>query len=482
VTQLRIAARLLVIAGVVAWLGGSGTAQTTSSTQPLQTAVFDPYSFSQQPQTAFARVRTAGATAVRLLIQLETIAPGGITRPVSFDPTNPSDPGYDWSGVDDQVTKAVAAGLEPILCLFGMPLWARDPNGPGYTTPSSTWFGKFAEGAARRYDGTFGTLPRVRYWQAWNEPNLGPNLEPQRVGTELVSPRLYRRLVNSFSDGVKRVHSDNSVIAGGLAPYAATTGDGIPPLTFMKQFLCMTGTQVRPRPRCLERAAFDIWAMQPYTWGGPTHHAEVEGDIALGDLPVMKQTLDQAVAGGTIVSSQDVRFWVTEFSWDTNPPDAGAVPIVLQTRWTAHALYVMWQSGISVVTWFLLRDRPPPERWQSGLYFRGSSIFDDTEKLTLKAFRFPAVAFLESGQLRVWCRTPGGEPGAVVFEQDDGLGGWTALPDGYLSTDVNGIVTDLLAAPPTQRPVRVRFLNTGDTSVPFSLEDVPDQPVNPFGD
>jgi hypothetical protein len=479
---VRIGARVLVIAAVVAWLGGSGIAQTTSIANPLQTGIFDPYSFAQQPAPAFSRVHSAGATVVRLVVQLESVAPPGSVKPPAFDPADPADPAYDWSRVDTQVTKAIDAGLEPILCLFGMPLWARDAVGPGYTTPSSTWFGKFAEGFARRYDGTFGSLPRVRYWQAWNEPNLGPNLEPQRAGSELVSPRLYRRLVNAFSDGVKQAHSDNSVIAGGLAPYAATTGDGIPPLTFMKEFLCMTGAQVRPRPRCLERATFDIWAMQPYTWGGPTHHAEVEGDIALGDLPVMKQTLDQAVADGRIVSSQEMRFWVTEFSWDTNPPDAGAVPIVLQTRWTAHALYVMWQSGVSLVTWFLLRDRPPPERWQSGLYFAGSSFQEDTEKLTLKAFRFPTVAFLESGQLRVWSRTPGGLPGTVVFEQDDGLGGWTPLPGGSLPTDENGIATGLLAGPPTQRPIRAQLVDTGEKSAPFSLEEVPDQPVNPFGD
>src|SRR5262249_43562540 len=158
--------------------------------------------------------------------------------------------------------------------------------------------------------------------------------------------------------------ADNTVIAGSLAPYEQTTGDGIPPLTFMKEFLCLSGMRVRPRPQCLERADFDIWAMQPYTWGGPTHHSTVEGDVQLGDLPSMKQTLDEAVAKGRIVSSQPVRFWVTEFSWDTNPPDPGGVPLALQARWVSQALYTMWQNGVSLVTWWLIRDRQPPDRWQ----------------------------------------------------------------------------------------------------------------------
>jgi hypothetical protein len=481
-TGLRIATRLLAIAAVVVWIGGGDIARPVTHGQPLQTAVMDEFPLGSEASTAFAHVRDAGATGVRLMVALDVIAPGGATKPPSFDPSDPADPSYDWSRIDDQVTKAVAAGLEPILCLTGAPPWARDASGRGYARPSSVWFGRFAEGAARRYSGSFEGLPRVRYWQAWNEPNLGPNIEPQRIGAALVSPRLYRRLVNAFSLGVKSVSADNTVIAGGLAPYESASGDGIAPLTFMKEFLCMSGMQVRPRPRCLERATFDIWATQPYTWGGPTHQSSVDGDVQLGDLPEMKQVLDQAVAAGRIVSGQDVRFWVTEFSWDTNPPDTGAVEMSLHARWTAHALYTMWQNGISLVTWFLIRDRPPSERWQSGLYSAGASIAEDTRKQpTFQAFRFPMVAFVEGGKIRVWCRTPGGVPGDVVFEQSVGGGTFTPIPGGTLATDENGISTALLDGLSTEGFVQARLEEPEETSVPFSLTDVPDQPVNPFG-
>jgi hypothetical protein len=238
----------------------------------------------------------------------------------------------------------------------------------------------------------------------------------------------------------------------------------------------MTGMQIRPRPRCLERATFDIWAMQPYTWGGPTHHAEVEGDLALGDLPVMKQVLDDAVATGRIVSNEDVRFWVTEFSWDTKPPDANGVPMDLHMRWTAHALYVMWQSGVSLVTWFLITDRPAPERWQSGLYFGASTIAEAAPKPMMKAFRFPAVAFVEPGGIRVWARTPGGAPGAVRFSFNDDSELAT------LSTDSHGIATGLVPSTVTQGFVHATFLTTGEFSLPFSLTEVPDQEIDPFGD
>jgi hypothetical protein len=483
VTRVGIATRVLVLAAVVAVLGGSSIAHTSAFGPPLQTAVVDPFAFSDAAgiDTAYAHVLAAGASVVRLCAPLDSIAPGGTTKPPSFDPTDPADPGYDWSSVDREVTRAVAAGLEPILCLQGLPAWARDPAGPGYTRPSAAWFGKFAQGAARRYSGSFGSLPRVRFWQAWNEPNLAPNLVPTQSGSMLVAPRLYRRLVNAFTDAVKRVHADNTVIAGSLAPYEAPASDGgIPPLTFMKEFLCLSGMQVRPRPQCLERVNFDIWAMQPYTWGGPTHHSSQPGDVQLGDLPSMKQTLDEAVAKGRIVSGQQVRFWVTEFSWDSNPPDPQGLAPDLQTRWVSHALYTMWQNGVSLVAWWLIRDRPPSERWQSGLYASGATVADDAPKPTFQAFRFPMVAFVEAGGgVRVWCRTPAGAPGDVVFEQRQGSGPWT--PVATVASDANGIVTSLLSPSSTQGEMRAKLVATGEESLPFSLTEVPDQPVNPFG-
>jgi hypothetical protein len=456
-------------------------AASAQADTPLRTGIVDPYSFPDAPAAAFAEVRAAGAGYVRIIVRLDDIAPRGATKPASFDPTNPGDPGYSWSRVDAQVQQAAAAGLVPILCLFGAPAWARDPSQGAFVRPSSVWFGKFAEGIARRYSGSFGSLPRVRYWQAWNEPNLGFFLMPQRGVSGLISPELYRRMVNAFSRGVKRVHADNLVIAGGLAPYSLTTGDGIPPLTFMKQLLCVTGMRIRPRPRCLDRVRFDIWSMHPYTWGGPTHTATTPGDLAMGDMPAMKSVLDQAVAAKRIVTSQPMEFWVTEFSWDTNPIDPGGVPMDLQTRWTAEALYRMWLSGVSLVTWWLIRDQPFPERWQSGLYYNGGSFAADSLKPTLEAFRFPTVGFVEPGGIRVWCRTPAGAAGLVTFEQDSVDGAW--VPLSTIATDGNGIATALLPSLSTQGSVRARYLGSpGETSNAFSLTPVPDQYVNPFGD
>ena len=85
---------------------------------------------------------------------------------------------------------------------------------PGSWAPSPTALEEFAAALARRYDGCFPdpltpghALPRVRLFQAWNEPNLARYLEPQWVAEDgrwsAFSPLLYRQLLNGFYTGVE---------------------------------------------------------------------------------------------------------------------------------------------------------------------------------------------------------------------------------------------------------------------------------------
>ena len=106
--------------------------------------------------------------------------------------------------------------------------------------------------------------------------------------------------------------------------------------------------------------------------------------------------------------------------------DPRAVPVRLEARWISEAFYRMWTSGISLVTWFQLRDDPLDPRghqatYESGLYFRcARSVTCDRPKPTLTAFRFPFVAFRTGGRVLVWGRTPGGKSGSVAVEQRSG--------------------------------------------------------------
>jgi len=453
---------------------------SASAGGPLETAVFDPAaangSFSA---SALQKVRAAGATMVRVPVDWAAVAPAGEKKP-AFDAGDPDDPAYRWQGVDRVAKLAAAAGLEPLLSLTGAPAWAQrasPPQGLGANHPDAVEFGRFAEAIAKRFSGRHQGLPRVRYWQAWNEPNLATYLWPQLEQGKPVSPGVYRDLVNALADAVKSVHADNLVVAGGLAPFRDITPDTLSqdkdwgPLSFMRDLLCLSSSL---RPTCHERIRFDIWSTHPYTSGGPTHHAVLPNDVSLGDLPKMRKVLDAAASTGVIRSRGPVRFWVTEFSWDSNPPDPHGVPVALLKRWVPHALYEMWRSGVSMVTWFQLRDDAPTTSfYQAGLYDgRGRA------KAFREAFRFPFVAFPQGNGVYAWGRTPWGKPGVVAVEQRAKGGPWKPL--GNVRSNRYGVFEGTFRTGTTGF-LRARLLSTGERSAAFSLAEVPDQFFNPFG-
>ena len=354
---------------------------------------------------------------------------------------------------------------------------------------------KFSSAAAKRYSGSFEGLPRVRYWQVWNEPNLSLFLNPQlstqltKAPTvpfdpnEVVSPDRYRDMVNAFAAAVHAVHRDNVVIAGGLAPFSGASGVvTVGAYLFMRKLLCLS-KGAAPKPTCDHAVHFDVWSTHPYTSGGPTHRAGLPDDVSLGDLPRATRLLNAAVKAGHVVSSRPVEFWATEFGWDSSPPDRWAVPLDLHARWVAEALYRMWANGVTLVAWFGVRDeatnrRPHGFAIESGLYFRGDKIAEDRPKPALTAFRFPFVAFQSARGIFVWGRTPWGKQAAVVIEQSR-KGRWKRRA--RLQSDRFGIFTTTLPVSGPADSLRARLLGGSNRSLAFSLKRPPDLLVNPFG-
>jgi hypothetical protein len=433
---------------------------------PLRTAIFDPTAFaSARGQAAsFDRARTTGATMVRLSLHWRSVAPA--VRPPSFDAGNPYDPAYNWGWFDQQVRLAYSRGLEPFVEVMFAPPWAA-AGGEGTIRPDPAAFGQFARAAALRYSGSLPGLPRVRYWQAWGEPNRDYFLLPQYEGGRVASAIAYRELVNSFAAAVKSVSPSNVVIAGALSPIGRP---GRPaPLAFMRELLCVSpggGRTCDHGP-----VTFDVWAHHAYTLGGPTHRARGD-NVSIGDLPKMRRLLRAAERAGHVRSSGPVGFWVTEFAWDTSPPDPRGLPSALHARWTSEALYRMWKAGVSMVTWWRIQDDPFPQSYyQSGFY-----TVSGRAKRSLRAFRFPVVAFRRGGGVYVWGRTPWGRPGRVSLQLRAGHG-WRRL--GRVRTNGHGIFSRTYGTGARRGVVRARFGR--QTSVPFSLRRVRDRPVEPFG-
>ncbi len=479
-TRHRFTIALLAAACALAL--GLVLAGTATAARPLQTAIDPDGPFTRDESTIVSkRVREAGASAIRLLMNWREIAPENPSS--GFDATDPGESAYDWAAFEAALGPAVAEGLEPIVVIRSAPDWAEGAGAgrQGTVRPDVTHFARFARAAAQRYSGRFGGLPGVRYWQPWNEPNHFGFLNPQ---AGLAAAEHYRALLNAFADAVHAVNADNKVIAGGLAPFGNEAPQSLvsSPLAFMRALLCMS-SDARAKPTCSTRVKLDIWSHHPYTSGSPTHRAKSPDDVSISGIPRMKRLLQAAVRAGHVESSSpSVPLWVTEFAWDSNPPDPKGVPEKLRARWVSEALYRMWRSGVSLVTWFKLRDdatlgRPDSATFQSGFYLRCGELSCDKPKLSLYAFRFPLAAFRSGRRVYVWGRTPSGKRATVIVQQKTGRR-WRRLA--RLRANRYGIFQRRIRTR-GRGPVRARLSRGQGTSLAFSLQRPRDFPVNPFG-
>jgi hypothetical protein len=401
-------------------------------------------------------------------------------EPAAWNPADPGDPNYNWSAVDAQLKALVVHGLQPILVVADAPVWARLLPSSAVSAADPGKLGQFMRAAAERYSGKYEGLPRVRYWQIWNEPNISLYFLPQVDSNgNFVSPDLYRSMVNAAAHAIHSVVRDNIVIAGSTAPFrditrnVAARDDDWGPLKFMRRLLCIDDVG---KPTCSNTISFDAWGTHPYTSGGPTHHAAFPYDVSLADLPKMGRTLRAAERAGHIESAGKVHFWANEFSWDSTPPDKCSPPMSLLERWVPEAFYRMWASGIDMIDWFLLMDYSPTVNfYQSGLYFHSAQLASAKPKPFIESFRLPFVALRRGRSVYVWAHTPFGKRGIVAVQR---LAGRRWREIAKLRTDRYGIAQAVLAAKPTGQ---FRALFGRERSLPFSMRVPPDQFFNPFG-
>ena len=404
-------------------------------TRPLTTGFTDGVLEQGSPASDvwLDRASDAGAGIVLLSLSWSGMAP---SRPAN--PTDPNDPVYDWTAPDAAVRAVASHGLQIAMTVIYAPAWAEGPDRPpdaaaGTWRPDAGALGAFMSAAARRYSGRFpslgGTLPRVRYWQVWSEPNLFNHLMPQWTRVDgrdvAVSPEIYRGLLNAGYDGVKGVDPTNVVITGATAPFGdrKPSRGRVPPALSVRELLCLRGLALRRLP-CPAPAQFDILAHHPYSVGPPSRQALATDDVSLPDLGKLTGPLRVAERTGRALPRGHKRLWVTEFAYDSKPPDPLGVPSARHARWTEDALYLLWRQGVDAVMWFNLRDQAPvpsyAASYQSGLYLR-----DGRAKPALRAFRFPFVTErIGTARLRAWTKVPAA--GRLAIQRRTGAG-WRTI-------------------------------------------------------
>jgi hypothetical protein len=291
------------------------------------------------------------------------------TRPAAA--TNPNDPAYDWTLYDRTVFLAAQTGVHVLFSVYGTPTWANGGKGPNVAPTRATDLRNFAYAAARRYSGVFlgtdgRTIPAVKEWLAWNEPNnpvfLIPQYKKTANGWTIQSAVDYAKICSAVYNGVHAtLAAAERVGCGGTAPRGnnnpSTVRASVSPLAFL---------------RAVKKAglkSFDAWAHHPY-YGTPTESPTTKPVTAKGAPPtaITLANLGDLIKEVTRLYGNK-RIWITEYGYQTNPPDRlFGVTLTKQAQYLTQAFAIARKNPrIDMMLWFLLKDEPTVAGWQSGL-------------------------------------------------------------------------------------------------------------------
>jgi hypothetical protein len=434
---------------------------------------FEAQGTPQQAQAAYAATTASDGSVVRIAVPWASVAPHGTTIPRGFQASRPDDPLYRWNATDAAVRSAAQHHLRVLFEFLDAPAWAQGGGRvkpfvpPGAWNPNPGEFAQFLHAVAVRYGGGFPdplspgqTLPRVGYWEPWNEPNIpGDFSAPDPVSA-------YRTLLDRAYAVLKAVHRDNVVVLGGLAPVSSVPGS-IPPLDFGAQLLCLrrVGSTFVANRSCPQRADFDVFGIHPYSLAAtPTKRAYTPGDVLIGDMGEVHALVEAANRLHTAVPSTGHQIWVTEFAWLTNPPnpqlgDRGPVA----ARYVAYSMYEMWRSGVNLVVWQQVLDEPEADFVGGGLYYSSGQ-----PKLTLQAFAFPVVATVGGGRGLVWGRAPVSQPASILVQRAAGHGWRTVARP---RTGADGVFLVRFAA--RGNGIYRALIRGGVASVPYDSRPIP---------
>lgn len=281
-------------------------------------------------------------------------------------------------------------------------------------------------------------LPRVDTWELWNEPNQPGWLDPQwtlhgpkkRRRWIPTSPTLYRAMADAMYWALGQTgHGADTILVGATAPKGLDVkglSRAIKPLQFIRELYCVNRFNQRFRGRQASYrgcptgrdAAARFVADHPVLFRatGFSHHPyeltfapdRRPSDplyLTIANLPRLADALRRAwLRYGQPVPSGGVPLYLTEFGYQTNPPDRLGVSPRKQARYLDQAEYIAWRNpAVRTLSQFLLVDGGEPVglTFQSGLRW-----LDGRAKPAYRSYRLPVWIpdrrVRRGGRLRVW--------------------------------------------------------------------------------
>ena len=361
---------------LVAAAGLAVPAATASSN--MKVGIYDEgATFFDDQAKVFGAYRSLGTQILR--VNLYWGGKLGVAKYRPFDGSDPRDAAYNWALYDRVVQYAGAYKLKVLFSITGTPRWANGGQSNNRPPKNFQDLYRFAYAAAARYSGSYTgtdgrTLPAVRLWAAWNEPNNPVFLRPQfvKAGGEWViqSAKDYAKICNAIYGGIHAtMYRGEKVACGVTAPRGnnnpRSTRPSVSPVAFL----------VAARKAGMK--TFDAYAHNPY-YGVPTETPTTRPpSLRPGAAPTAITLANINVLLASISRLYGPRhLWITEYGYQTKPPDE-----VFGVSWSNQARYLTQAFAIArknpridMMIWFLLKDQPELSGWQSGLMTVGGRL------------------------------------------------------------------------------------------------------------
>ena len=370
--------------------------------------------------------KSLGVDIVKVRVRWRDVAP---TRP-----NNPSDPasyGASWDPYQAIIDGASARGMGVLFQLGGTaPEWATAGKGP-VNRPSPTAFKNFVQAVGSRF-------PQVTTFSVWNEPNLVSWLAPQVKGGVPQSPRIYRNLLNAAASGLAASgHSGGELLLGELLPFARSSREAkkrTRPLAFLRELACVDrkyrpfrGSTAKKRGcKGFKALPGTGLAYHPYTLaGGPNVRTPHPDDASIRDLSRVTRVLSK-LGSKKRLQTRSMPIWITEFGFQTNPPDRYASPIKKVPGFMGQSEFIAFKNRrvASYSQYPLIDDKGRDTGFQSGLRFSSGK----KKKGVFDAFRHPFWAHRSGSRVELFGGVRAASGGTVTLESKVGRKGkWKAL-------------------------------------------------------
>ncbi|MFL5828210.1 MAG: hypothetical protein ACJ76V_16950 [Thermoleophilaceae bacterium] len=302
-----------------------------------------------------------------------------------------------------------------------------------------------------------GALPKVTIWSVWNEPNLNGWLQPQWLNRNVpASPAVYRGLLLAAHDSlVQTGHAGDELLIGELLPFIRGKRDypsRVSPLQFLRELACVDKNYKPYRGSAAAARGCSNYkplpgtgiAHHPYTLKGPDVSDARPDDVAIMELGRMNAALKKLTRAHRF-EHRSMPIWLTEFGYQTNPPDPYAFPSKLVPRYMGMSEWFAFKNRlVKSYAQYPLRDDPVDGRGPQRFHGFQSGIRSSAGRLkrgVYQAYEYPFfVRQANKSSVEIFGGVRVGKPGDKIVIQSKAPGGasYFGIPGGTLSLGTGG--------------------------------------------